>query len=152
MLSVTDRLGHPGNSLYGLVAQAKYLDATGKALANYLGPPISYHCRLAAIFSDTVILYVDSPVWYSKLRFFAPDIVEFFRTHCGLTTTGKVSIHVDPFLFRHAALRQEVPNEKYLRMSPNVAKLLRSVAHATADPVLREAWLRLSRNGPEPQK
>ncbi|MBT8420443.1 MAG: DUF721 domain-containing protein, partial [Gammaproteobacteria bacterium] len=120
MLSITDRLEHPGNPLYGVVAQAKYLDATGRALAKYLGPPASKHCRLATISLDTVVLYVDSPVWYSKLRFLGPDIVKFFQTHCGLTTTRKVSIHVDPFILQDVASRREVSDEKRLHLSPDV--------------------------------
>ena len=144
MLSITDRLTHPENPLYRLIMQAKYLNETSKALAKHLGSPINQHCRLATISSDTIILYVDSPAWYSKLRFLSPDIVRFFQIYRGITTTSKVSVHVDP----HVPQR-ETPGERHLCISPNVAKLLRNVAHASDNPRLCEAWLRLSRHSSE---
>nr|VFJ60068.1 MAG: hypothetical protein BECKFM1743C_GA0114222_102644 [Candidatus Kentron sp. FM]VFJ72687.1 MAG: hypothetical protein BECKFM1743A_GA0114220_106591 [Candidatus Kentron sp. FM] len=147
MLSITDRLTHPGNPLYGLVIRAEYLNTIGKALAEYLGPPISYHCRLATISFDTVVLCVDSPVWYSKLRFLGPDIVRFLRIHCELTTISKVSIRVDPFILQDIVLRWKEENKRRLRLSPDVAKLLRNVAHATDNPALCEAWLRIANDG-----
>jgi len=139
--SVIERLTHPGNPLYGLVAQAKFLDTTHKALAKQLGSPMNHHCRLAKISSDTIVLQTDSSVWYSKLRFLSPDIVTFFRTEYGMSTITKVRIYVNP---------PELPHDKpgkRPQMPHNVAELLHSVAEATENPVLREAWLRLARNG-----
>nr|VFJ62625.1 MAG: hypothetical protein BECKDK2373B_GA0170837_11126 [Candidatus Kentron sp. DK] len=147
MLSVADRLSHPGNPLYRLALQAKYLDAVDRALGEHLGPPINRHCRLAAITADTAVLCVDSPAWHSKLRFSGADIARFLREHCGLVMVGKVSIHVDPLLLQTSASEREAPATERLRLSPSVEKLLRNVAHSTNNPGLREAWLRLARHG-----
>jgi len=144
MLSITERLDHPENPLYELVMQVKYLDATNKALAEYLGPPISHHCRLATISFDTIVLYADSPVWYSKLRFLSHDIVRFIQAYRGLRTLTKIRIQIDPLLSEN-----DGSEKRNLYMSSHVAKLLRSIAGATDNPALREAWLRLAHNTSE---
>lgn len=145
MLSITDRLAHPGNPLHGMVVQARYFDAIGKALAEYLGPPANEHCRLATVRGDKAVLCVDSPVWYSKLRFRGPEIVGFFRSRCRLEAIAGINIHVDPLLLQHTALR-DAPPEKRPGISPGVASLLRGVATTGENPALTEAWLRLARN------
>nr|VFK39268.1 MAG: hypothetical protein BECKSD772F_GA0070984_103518 [Candidatus Kentron sp. SD]VFK44110.1 MAG: hypothetical protein BECKSD772E_GA0070983_103318 [Candidatus Kentron sp. SD] len=139
--SVTERLNHPGNPLYGLVMQAKFLDARGKALAKRLGLPLNRHCRLARISSDTVFLQVDSSVWYSKVRFLEPDIVTFFQTECGMPTVARVRIHVNPPLPCHGEPARGRP-----RLSSNVGEILRGVAAITENEALRQAWLRLARD------
>nr|VFK13898.1 MAG: hypothetical protein BECKLPF1236A_GA0070988_100957 [Candidatus Kentron sp. LPFa]VFK29760.1 MAG: hypothetical protein BECKLPF1236C_GA0070990_100947 [Candidatus Kentron sp. LPFa] len=138
--SVMERLAHPGNPHYGLMTQAKLIEANDKALARRLGAPISRHCRLAKISTDTVVLQVDSSVWHSKLRFLGPDIVTFFRTERGMPMITKVRVYVDP-----AALRHDEPARR-LRLSPNTGNFLRSVAKTTENEALRQAWLRLARN------
>nr|VFJ45234.1 MAG: hypothetical protein BECKFW1821A_GA0114235_10091 [Candidatus Kentron sp. FW]VFJ47838.1 MAG: hypothetical protein BECKFW1821B_GA0114236_100329 [Candidatus Kentron sp. FW] len=139
--SVMERLNHPGNPLYGLVAQAKFLDAADKTLAKRLGLPFSRHCRLAKISFDTIVLQVDSAVWYSKLRFLGPDIVSFFQTEYGMPTITKVRIYVNP-----VASQRDKPMEKRPAMSPDIAGLLYNVAKATENQPLRQAWLRLAGN------
>nr|VFJ96044.1 MAG: Protein of unknown function (DUF721) [Candidatus Kentron sp. LFY]VFK20748.1 MAG: Protein of unknown function (DUF721) [Candidatus Kentron sp. LFY] len=140
--SVTERLAHPGNPLYGLAMQAKSFDASGKALAKWLGLPISRHCRLARISSDTVILQVDSSAWYSRIRFLSPDIVVFFQTKRGMPTIAKVCIYVDPLVLQH----DEPVRKRPPRLSSSVGALLRNVAGITENQPLRQAWLRLARN------
>nr|VFK39179.1 MAG: Protein of unknown function (DUF721) [Candidatus Kentron sp. TC]VFK40234.1 MAG: Protein of unknown function (DUF721) [Candidatus Kentron sp. TC]VFK54930.1 MAG: Protein of unknown function (DUF721) [Candidatus Kentron sp. TC] len=140
--SVKERLTHPGNPLYGLMIQAKLIEANGKALAERLGSPINHHCQLAQISADTVVLQVDSSVWYSKLRFLGPDIVTFFRTERRMPMITRVRIYVNP-----AALRHDEPGRR-LQISSNVGNLLRNVAKTTQNEALRQAWLRLARNAP----
>lgn len=140
--SLMERLANPVNPLHSLITQAKLLDASGKALAARLGSPLNRHCRLARISLDTIVLQVDSSVWYSKVRFLRPDIVTFFRTEYRMLTVTKVRIYVTPPEPPDSEPRQRP------QMSVSTAKLLRSVANATESPTLREAWLRLARNGP----
>nr|VFK53046.1 MAG: hypothetical protein BECKTUN1418F_GA0071002_101615 [Candidatus Kentron sp. TUN]VFK53796.1 MAG: hypothetical protein BECKTUN1418E_GA0071001_101815 [Candidatus Kentron sp. TUN] len=141
--SVTEKLAHPENPLYGLVIQAKFLNSAGRVLAKRLGLPISRHCQLAKISLDTIVLQVDSAVWYSKLRFLSPGIVTFFQTEYGMSTITKVRIYVDPPVLRDDKF---VATGNCLHLSPDVAELLHNVAKGTENQALRQAWLRLAGN------
>ena len=62
-------------------AHAERLAVLDRALAGFLGEPLSLHCRLANISGTSVILHTDSPVWSARLRYQLPQILECLNQH-----------------------------------------------------------------------
>ena len=67
--------------LKDLLAHAERLAVLDRALAGFLGDPLSLHCQLANISGTSVILHTDSPVWSARLRYQLPQILECLNQH-----------------------------------------------------------------------
>ncbi len=105
-----------------------------------LPSPLDSHCVAAGLSGDRLVLFADSPVWGSRLRFLAPSLV------AALSRAG--------FAARDASVRVLIaadPPAKRARPRPALssanADLLAQVAEEIGDPALREALKRLARRG-----
>lgn len=57
-----------------------------------LPPPLDAHCLHAVLDAGVLTLTTDSPVWSSRLRFFAPELVRNLAPHYGLIASCRVRV------------------------------------------------------------
>lgn len=128
-----------GSQYSRLVSQARALMALETLLQALLPEPLKAHCRLLAIREDTLVLAADSPVWATRLRFHAPQLVKQFNRN------QTVKLHT--FQIRVRPPERIVPTQRrqsMSRRSKNSTTALKQVAQTVSDPGLKTALLRLA--------
>ncbi|MEX2353746.1 MAG: DciA family protein [Gammaproteobacteria bacterium] len=114
-----------------------------ESIRRTLGPPLDKHFYLSSFNHGTILVYTDSPVWATKLRFKAATILEIARTIPGLEHLKTARIRVNPALTSRPGHGHEPPP----LMSPASARLLGKVAeNLDNSSKLRNSLLRLSQN------
>lgn len=114
-----------------------------ESIRQKLGSPLNNHFFLASISQDTVLIFTDSPVWATKLRFKTSTVLDIVRNISGQKHLKTVRIRINP------SLTSQTSHDTPLSMSPATACLLGNVAANINDSAkLRDALLRLSQNKP----
>lgn len=98
---------------------------------------VAPHCVAAHRDGDTLTLHADSPVWATRLRYLAPEIVSLLQGDAGVLRRIRVRIHVPNS--RQPGRRRPV------HRSAAAAAAIRDGADAIDNPALRAALLRLSK-------
>jgi len=133
--------------LNNLYTHAKNIYALNEKLHNHLAPSLASHCTVANYSDTTLTVYADTSAWASRLRYCIPDILDYARHQCGLTSLKSVRINVSP--------SQKITNQSGLTttslarkasLSKNSAEFMRNVAISITDPALRESILKISKN------
>ena len=106
-----------------------------------LPSPLSTQLQAAVLEARTLSLFVDSPVWASRLRYLAPELMRKLKQQDLIV--DQVRTRIVPESRRGNAAR----GGQRLRLSAHSAEQLRQTAVALTDEPLREALLRLSRHG-----
>ena len=57
-----------------------------------LPPPLDEHCLHAVLDAGVLTLLTDSPVWSSRLRFFAPELEHHLTPHHGPIATCRIRV------------------------------------------------------------
>ena len=128
-----------GSQYSRLVPQARALMALETQLQALLPESLRAHCRLLAIREDTLVLAADSPVWATRLRFHAPQLVKQFNR------SQTVKLHTIQIRVRPP--ERIVPTQRRKSMSlrsKNSTTALQQVAQTVSDPGLKTALLRLA--------
>jgi hypothetical protein len=116
-----------------------------------LPKPLDEHCLAAVREQGRLVLFVDGPVWASRMRFLAPDIARRLR---GKPPAPLLEVKIRVVPARRAAPRRDKPTRA--RLSASTRTLLLESAQSIADPSLRSALKRLARvqsdSGPEPDR
>ncbi len=96
---------------------------------------LALHCRAAQIREDLLVLHVDAPVWATRLRYLAPELLGLLRPdHTGLTAvTVKVLVE----------RKSCGPRRRPARHSAVAATIIHDSAEDTKHPQLRAALERL---------
>ncbi len=68
------------------VRRALWLDSLEQLLRPRLPPALSPHCRLGNVVGKRLVFIVDSPIWHTRLRLAAPELVDAARS-IGLDVT-----------------------------------------------------------------
>lgn len=113
-----------------------------RAIRNILPPPLDQHCLHAALDAGELTLVTDSPVWASRLRFFAPELENTLATRYGSIATRRV--HIQP----RATIPTQTPGEtrKY-RLSARTRQHLMEAAGGIEDAQIAAALRRLAKAG-----
>ncbi|MEJ2593485.1 MAG: DciA family protein [Candidatus Thiodiazotropha sp.] len=106
-----------------------------------LPSPLSTQLQAAVLEARTLSLFVDSPVWASRLRYLAPELMRKLKQQDLIV--DQVRTRIVPESRRSNATR----GRQRLQLSAQSAEQLRQTAVALTDEPLREAMLRLSRHG-----
>ncbi|MBN4080659.1 DUF721 domain-containing protein, partial [Beggiatoa alba] len=61
------------SEIASLVTQARKIEFLNNILLNLLPSPLPFHCHLATIEKQTLVIVVDSPTWSARLRYSIPD-------------------------------------------------------------------------------
>lgn len=116
-----------------------------KALADQvralLPSPLNGQIRAAVLETRTLSLFVDSPVWASRLRYLAPELIRQLKRQDLIVERVRTRIVPE-------SRRSSGPRERQrLLLSAQSAELLRKTAATLTDESLRKAMLRLSNHG-----
>lgn len=111
-----------------------------KALLNrvrrFLPDDLGSHCVAAQMREHQLVLHTDSPVWATRLRYVAPQLVSLLKTEdpslCGI----KVKL-----ILTRSSPRRRLPAAQH---SDFAAAIIHESAEDTKQPQLREALKRLS--------
>ncbi len=125
-------------SLKARLAAQKTLKEQVKKL---LQPPIDEQIENAVMHSRTLTLWVNSPVWASRLRYLAPQLLRQLKQE------GLILDRIQP---RVQVRESHKPSKRQMtrkaQLSPGSAEALRHTADSLQDRPLREALIRLSRH------
>lgn len=106
-----------------------------RQIRDILPDPLDAHCLHARISVDQLILHTDSPVWTSRLRFHAPQLLKQLRQQAPRLRKVKILIHIPS--------RTQAPKHRKVVLSPASAASIHDLADHISDPDLRAALQRL---------
>lgn len=130
----------PGlRALLGRAQQQQQLLARVRSL---LQPPVDRHLSAVVFDCGRLVLFADSPVWSSRLRFFSRQLSARLRQELNMTADSIV-VRVAIADYR----KQRRGGQPCRALSAANASLIRSVAADISDPALSQALNRLSRHG-----
>ena len=110
------------------------------ALRSKLHPPLKDHVYITKVNPDNIIIYTDSPVWASKLRFLTTEILNIVKNIPSYKKIKTVRIKVSP------SLSPISNNTNQISISPLTAKHLKQVAENINDSKLQSSLLKLAQN------
>ncbi len=125
-----------------LLARSRRYDRLSLHLRQSLPAECDGHYAIAGIHQQELVIVVDSPVWATRLRQLAPQIL-------ALASEQQTALH-------HIQIKTRLPNAEPLRitppvrsvkrqLSPRASQQLSSAAAGIADPSLKNALLKLAR-------
>ena len=82
--------------LNNLYTHAKNIRTINEKLHNHLVASLASHCTVAKYSDTTLTVYADTSAWASRLRYCIPDILDYARQECGLTSLKSIRINVSP--------------------------------------------------------
>lgn len=110
-----------------------------------LPPPLDEHCLHAVLEGGVLTLLADSPVWSSRLRFFAPELEQKLPRRYGPIASCR--IRVQPQSVAPAPISSDTPPH---RLSSRAAQHLMDAAAGIEDEEIAAALRRLARAGARP--
>ncbi len=126
-----------------LMRRSRQLQLVARRVRNLLPAALARECQPGNVVNDTLYLYVSSPVWATRLRYLAPELVKELRLRPEMGRISKIRIVVQP----EAIIQEEVPAAPPPQISPANAELLDQAAATAATPRLSAALRRLARRG-----
>jgi len=132
------------NKLY---IHARDICALNEKLHNHLAPSLSSHCTVANYTAETLTINANTSAWASKLRYCIPDILDYARQECGLSSLKSVRIKVSPG--HDSTTQPDLPGNEPGRkafLSKESAEFIENVATSITDPALRESIFKISKN------
>lgn len=131
-------LQHSG-PLAPLLAEISRAEALLRAVNRCLPPPLDTHCLHATLHEGALTLVTESPVWASRLRFFAPEISRALSADYGRISGCRVRVRPQVVAAEHRDGRPTLSQA-------TVDHLLQAAAGAQ-DEAIAEALRRLARAG-----
>ncbi|MGD8910295.1 MAG: DciA family protein [Chromatiales bacterium] len=139
MNSITKIL-HTQGSLTQLNRQLAQQQRLAERVRDLLPPPLNEQLLAAVLNDRRLTLLVQSPVWASRLRYLAPQLLRQLRQQ------GLLVEQLHPRIVPAEGKTRKSTPRKASVLSPQNAKLLRQTAEALEAGPLREALLKLSRH------
>ncbi len=122
-----------------LLSQAQDLQLLLTRVRKHLPPPLDSHCRAVLVKKRQLILFVDSPAWASRLRYYSRDLKTLLLRE-GMRV-DRISMRV---MISDTPMQLKRPTAK--RLSPDNASLIRQTAEGIGDKDLSAALRRLGRH------
>jgi len=126
--------------LKSLLSQTKEQQKILSLVKSCLPDNLSDHCNNTVLNKPILYIYTDSPVWVSKLRFEAPNLLTKLRSQ-GINIA---SIYVKCILTSNF-YRNTIKNPQPIH-SDKASELVKSLANTTLDTNLRNALIRLAKS------
>jgi len=115
-----------------------------QAVRSKLPSPLDTHCLHASLESGVLTLVTDSPVWGSRLRFFAPELMQISIAKQG--PVEKCRVRIQP---PHAPRENGEQKRHVNKLSEETVKLLFEAADGLGETELANALRRLAKIGAE---
>ena len=119
-----------------LLSQAQDMQRLLTRVRKHLPSPLERHCRAALVKKRQLILFVDSPAWASRLRYYSRNLKSLLLQEN--LRVERVSVRV---LISHAPHKHQGKTTK--KLSTDNASLIRQTAEGIGDEDLSAALKRL---------
>jgi len=96
MKSFSQIMTNPSNRLYRLLQHSQYLNQLNGWVQANLPAPLNQHCYIANLREQILVVYTDSSVWATRLRYQAPTFLTRWQDDRFLPTILKIEIKVRP--------------------------------------------------------
>jgi len=127
-----------GEKIAGYLAAVEHNARILREIRNILPTPLDEHCLHASLEAGVLTLITDSPVWSSRLRFFAPELERDLAPSRGRIST--IHIRVRPCMIAPTSS----PKHK---LSKRAAEHLMAAAAEIGDDQIAAALRRLAKTG-----
>jgi len=124
--------------------RALLLKRIASILEEYLPSPLLAHCLPGNIKDDTLTIYIDSPVWATKIRYLSPQLLAHLRKAPQTKGIQRIQAVVNPAIFQQ--ITPASPAVVHRPLSSKSADLLLHAAASTDSPSLSRALRRLARH------
>jgi len=129
-------------ALSRLMQRAQQLHHTALTIKGLLPENLARQCQPGNIVgNDTLFIYVNSPVWATRLRYFSPELIKRLQNHPGTKNICHIRIAVNP-----VTIIQTPDNKSHRYLSQENATLLHHAADTAASPRLSAALQRLAKH------
>lgn len=139
LVTFTTLINIQSGILSPLYSRAMQLLKLQQNIRNELPPPLSEHLYVANLNNRIMTLYTDSSAWAAKLRYNTSSILNIAQTRCGLSELRSVRIRV---VLPKSSITD---TKRKIELSDQSKRLILDTAHASTDPSLRSALIRLSK-------
>jgi hypothetical protein len=129
------------SALNSLKARLAAQNTLKERVQKLLPTPIDEQIESAVMHARTLTLWVNSPVWASRLRYLAPQLLRQLKQEGFILDRIQPRVQVQE---SHKPLRRRIG--RMVQLSPESAEALRHTADSLQDRPLREALMRLSRH------
>ena len=102
------------------IRRAEWLGELDRRLHPHLPSSLRAHARLANVKDGTLVFVVDAPVWRTKLRLAAPELIDVARSIGLVATEVVVKVSSTPHVPPERSPRQAIP------LSPQSQKALQA--------------------------
>lgn len=131
-----------------LVTRTRQLRRLTLEFRRHLDPELAPHCYLSQIENDTLVVFVDSAAWATRLRFQVSQLLPVLRTgNPAFRQLARIRVSI----VSHTRTRNNEPtNPVGPVMSEDNANIINSLSNGIDDPSLQQALRRLARHARKP--
>jgi hypothetical protein len=113
-----------------------------RVVRSILPPPLADHCLHASFDENTLVLVTASPVWATRLRFFAPELLRSLPESWGYAASCR--IRIQPSSEPH---RERGAESRSSRLTQSTVAHLLDAAESVKDEEIAAAFRRLAKAG-----
>ena len=128
---------------FELVQKTRYHQRLLETVRTHLPPDLRAHCSGATTVGGQLLLFTESSVWATRLRYQQRNLIDLLRTHAYLPISA-VRVHVAP------PPQTLSPVRRPLELSQANAARIREAATTITDSDLRAALQRLAKHACSP--
>lgn len=128
-----------------LVTRTRQLKRLTRDFRSLLDKELAPHCYIGKLEATTLIIYVDSAAWATRLRFQVPQLLpQLHKLESTFSKLGGIQVKI---LTQHNEVDNPPPSSAGPVMSVENANAINSLSNSIDDPALQLALQRLSRHG-----
>lgn len=106
MKTIRNLLENNNSSLSKLLSKCQTADDLAKLFSTIVDGSFAKHCKLANYRQGKLTLVVTSPVWATKVRYAAPELIKTLRVHPEFSELKKINYEVDKLKIEAQTKRQ----------------------------------------------
>jgi hypothetical protein len=96
MKSFSQIIANPSSKLYLLLQHSDFLNQLNRWVQANLPAPLNQHCYVANLREQILVVYADSSLWATRLRYYAPVFLTRWQGERFLPTIVNLEIKVCP--------------------------------------------------------
>ena len=138
-ISLVKLLSGSSGPLKEIISHSHRLHLLNQTFRIHAGDQMADNCVIADLDNGVVYFNADSPAWSHRLRYEAPELLEFLKTESHLGDIRTFNVRVRP---PGQSTSNEPPQRPVLQNTTRL--LLRDVAQSIDNPALSDALMRLA--------
>lgn len=134
---LTDLLKNANFPAEGVLQRGQFLHRLNRLVSHLLDDDSKRHCQVGNVRDNTLILYVDTTAWASRLRYQGPALLKQLQQRKGLESLQQVEVRVMP-------QEEKVSKEHKAELSGVASSCISACAESIGDDGLRNALQNLA--------